>query len=69
MDTQIIEPAEVSSVLIRGEDVWTPIKSLTHGFWRLDDNSGETRGKRGWIIELHNGKRIMLSIHSIDGVQ
>jgi hypothetical protein len=62
-------PSEVAEVLIKGESEWLPVKSMSQSYWRLDDGSTSSRGRRGWVIVTTDGERIAVGVEAIEGVR
>ena len=67
--TTTVNPEEVHYVLLRGEDDWLSVNSMEPGVWRLEDGGPTSRGKRGWIIVLADGERIVVEATAIVGVR
>ena len=65
----VIDPTEVSEVLIAGESVWLPVAEMECVVWRLDDSTRSTQGKRGWRITTVDGRVKHVDSRSIVGVQ
>jgi hypothetical protein len=64
-----IKPENVTEVLLRGESDWQGVQSLTAGFWRLEDGTKSTHGRRGWIIVLDDGTQVCIGVEGIEGVR
>ena len=69
MTVKHIDPTKIQEVLLRGETTWFQVDTMTPGFWRLDDGTGGTRGRRGWIIVLDDGTEIVVGAEAVDGVR
>ncbi len=67
--TTTIEPEDIRYVLLRGEADWLAVDYIEPGFWRLGDGTPSTRGKRGWVIQISGGEKVVVAAEAIQGVR